>query len=530
MRVWLVAGAIIAILGGGAALVAVKLAGDEAGAAAVVPVDALAYAHATLDPSLDQKRALASLAKRLPEDAQDQLEKSIPKALDDLLGEADLDFDKDIKPWLGGEVAVFLAGADIEEPDFAALVESTDTEMTLEVVRRTVTEELGEPKDSTHREVTYSVIPQDPDAPADEPEASYAVVGNFLVAGTTTGVKGAIDASVEGGLEANASYSELVGQLTPERIVTYWADTPKLFETMMATVPEAQRDQFTRSPLFTQQQPSAGALLATEDSIVFESVSNKPSDEGLFQAMPSDRALLATAPEDTWFSLVVPGVGKNLEGLVDSLPPDAGLDDIEQQFADATGLDLRDDVLSWMEDGSLFVSGDAVQQLAGALVIRSNDAEATSTFLQRVVDLGIEQGGAVRPVEAGGLEGFELADGSVPVGVTALGGDRLILAIDSPEVSEEDSAVAGATGEGPTLAESAAFTRATTALGEEYAPVFYLDVAGAVRVFKSAFGASSAPPEFTQAEPYIEPISSVIAGTVEEGDHLKQRLVIGTTD
>lgn len=530
MKVWLIVVAIVAVLGGGATLVAMRLAGDDPGAAALVPTDALVYGHVTLDPALGQKRALASLIDRLPAEAKDELEKSVPKLLDDALKDVDLDYERDIKPWLGGEAAIFFTGVSADEPNGAVLLETTDAEATLEVVRRTVEEEAGTPEEQTHAGVAYWVIPKEKDAPPGEPEASYAVVGQFLVAGTTDGVKATIDASTEGGIEGNESYTELTGLLTADRLATYWADTPKLFDTFLEDAPKEMTEQFATSPLFNQQTASAGALVATEDSIVFESASAKPEEAGLFQTMPQDPALMGSLPQDTWLSLVIPGVGKNATTFLESLPDDIDPKQVEQEFQKATGLDLRDDVLSWMEDGALFVSGDAIQQLGGALIIESNDAEATTSFLQRLVDSGLDQGLGVRPTTAGGLEGFELADASVPVRVSAVAGDRLVLAVDSPEVSEEDSALAGATGEGATLSENDAFAKATAALGDDYAPVFFLDIGGVTRVAKSAYGASSAPPEFTKAEPYINVFSSVIAGGDDDGEHLLQRLVISTNE
>jgi hypothetical protein len=524
MRVWLVAGAILAVLGGSVAVVALGLMGDDAGAPALVPQDSLAVVHATLDPSLDQKRALLSLSKRLPEDAQKQLEQSLPKALDNLLGEANLDYEQDIKPWLGGEVAAFITGDIMTEPDGAALLETTDAEKSLEVARRVVTEEAGEPTDETYKEVAYSLVPKTND---DEPQGAFGVVDDFLVIGTHEAFKATVDAGDAGSIEDNASYSELVGSLTPDRLLTYWVDTPKLFDAATADMPAEEAELFASSPLLAQQQPQAGALLATEESVVFEAVSDKPEDNpGLFQVAPNDAGFLGSLPDTAWFSFLVPAIGQNLEGLLDSVPDSK---EVEQQFSEESGLNLREDVLSWMGDGMLFVAGERVEALGGGIVVQSSDAEATTSFLDRIVDTGLEQGVAVRPAEAGGLKGFELADASVPVRVTALGGDRLVLAVDAPDVREEQSAVAGVTGDGGRLGETTRFRNATATLGEGYAPFLYLDVNSLTQVIKSTFGESSAPEEFTEAEPYLQRLSHVVGGTRDDGARIMQRLVIGTS-
>ncbi len=74
MRIWAIVAAVVVVVGGGvAAAVGLGVFGRGAGAPALVPQDAVAYVHAMLAPSLGQKQALASLAERLPQDAQDKL-------------------------------------------------------------------------------------------------------------------------------------------------------------------------------------------------------------------------------------------------------------------------------------------------------------------------------------------------------------------------------------------------------------------------------------------------------------------------
>ncbi len=97
-------------------------------------------------------------------------------------------------------------------------------------------------------------------------------------------------------------------------------------------------------------------------------------------------------------------------------------------------------------------------------------------------------------------------------------------------MDDGNSAVAGVTGRRGRLADTNQFTSATTSLGQEYAPVFYLDVQGATDVVTSAFGESSTPSEFEDVGPYLERLSHVIAGVSDEGDLIKQRAVVGTTE
>ncbi len=129
----------------------------------------------------------------------------------------------------------------------------------------------------------------------------------------------------------------------------------------------------------------------------------------------------------------------------------------------------------------------------------------------------------------GVLDGLRFEKPSAPVRVTVLAGDRLVVAVDGPDVDDGNSALAGVTGRRGRLADTNQFTSAATSLGQEYAPVFYLDVQGATDVVTSAFGESSTPSEFEDVGPYLERLSHVIAGVSDE-DLIKQRAVVGTTE
>ncbi|MGI8461972.1 MAG: DUF3352 domain-containing protein, partial [Solirubrobacterales bacterium] len=81
-------------------------------AAKIVPCDALAYAHANVDPESDQYLAATASAARLPS-LTEQLFALAPGP-----SGAPLDFETQVRPWLAGEVAVAVvpgAGGDPEQ-------------------------------------------------------------------------------------------------------------------------------------------------------------------------------------------------------------------------------------------------------------------------------------------------------------------------------------------------------------------------------------------------------------------------------
>jgi hypothetical protein len=91
----------------------------------LVPDDALLYAHADLEADSEQYRQAAALADRLP-----RISRQLLGALAGVGGGAELpaDFDREVRPWFGGELALALVptGAGGSEP--VQLLEATDEE------------------------------------------------------------------------------------------------------------------------------------------------------------------------------------------------------------------------------------------------------------------------------------------------------------------------------------------------------------------------------------------------------------------
>src|SRR3954463_7402666 len=82
---------------------------ESARAAGMVPANAIAFVSASLDPSIAQKKNLLDIARKFPK-ARDKVRSNFQDTRDSFLSdavkEACLDYAKDVKPWLGSELAV----------------------------------------------------------------------------------------------------------------------------------------------------------------------------------------------------------------------------------------------------------------------------------------------------------------------------------------------------------------------------------------------------------------------------------------
>lgn len=530
MRVWAVAVAIVGLLATNIAVVASGIVqGEVAAAPAYVPFDALGYVGVAIDPPLEQKRSLVQLRARLPDKAAAQLSNRIPKQLDKLLADVHLSYEEDVKPWLGSEVAGFAVATE-DEPAFAVLFEATDGAAAQAAAQTALSEEFGAVKQANHRGVSY----------ARSGEGAYRLLDDFLVIGHPAAVRGAIDASIDGGIDGNARYSSLTDALAHDRLATYWFDTPAVLEAL-GPAGENVRGQlamFQSPPLFASDQPTAGALLVTGDSLVMETVTAK--DTASPRAVPQDAALLGKLPADSWVAVVVPDVAVTIESALGvftaySAPtqgsrhePDP-LAEMDREFARETGLSLREDVLAWMRDGAFFVAGEPLEQLYGGAVITSDDPAATQRLADRLGELAAEQQAPVQPVEVNGLRGFTVQDPVSPGKATVLAGDRMTVTVGGPE-ADPAAVDAAAAGTGATLAGTAQFDQAADALGPGYAPVFYVDAPRALATVESLFD-SIFPPggsvtAETEADAMFAALSHVVVGTRDDGDRVMQRLVI----
>jgi hypothetical protein len=161
--------------------------GSDTGASAptsLVPQGAVVYGEATIKPSGDQKQAIDDLASKVPGDkspgqlAQEIVQNGLKEA------KSKLDYEKDVKPWLGDTAAFFVS--DVRQgrkASAAALVKTDDDDATNDAIDKAA---AGKGKKVTYKDVEYTRI---------DSESAAGVLDGFLVAGNEPGVRAAIDTS-----------------------------------------------------------------------------------------------------------------------------------------------------------------------------------------------------------------------------------------------------------------------------------------------------------------------------------------------
>jgi hypothetical protein len=512
--------AALLLAGGGAFALTRFLSPAEDDALALVPADAYFYTNVFIEPSNSQKQALDDFLQKFPgiESSEDVIEK-LTKALEESLSDEGLDYEGDIKPWLGNQLGAFgIPGGTPEMPNGALFVESKDDEAAREFLDKAIQGGLEDTETKTHNGVEYE---------ADDEDGAIAFVGGFMVAGTEDAIKEAID-TLEAGetLETAEKFTKATGPLRDDWIGQYYLDTAALFEEFQVAEALSPEDQAALETFAgDEQQPQAGVLYVTGDSAVFES--SGAIAPGPFASIVrgiAEPGLVPELPAASWAAFGIPELGDLVGGMLEAVAGFPGLDPVqlEAMFYAETGLRLEQDVLSWMGDAGLFVQGANFQEIGGGLVIESTDPAKTTALVGKLRGLLRQFGIQPEPLSQGGLTGFSVQIPGTPAPINVLGGDRLA-------ITYGPDATAGVTGEGETLADSEAFGAAQESIGEDFNISFFVDV-DAAQAFGEALATLGGAVDETyndEAKPVLDVFTHVVIGAKKDGDSIVSKLVVG---
>lgn len=485
--------------------------GGEQGPAAVTPADAAGYFELAVRPEGEAREgAEQALAKVL--DTQDPGRRIVSELERSAAADgADFDWERDIEPWLGERIGSFpssLAG----ESEAVVIAETTDSEQALEFVRSQ--------EDAGGEEREYEGTSYELDADGD----AFGVVDEMLVFGSPDGFEQAVDASKGDSLADDESFQDTAGDLSEQSLGMLYAVPRTFLEAIPADEIDTQgRDFVLKAIGDASDEPVVGDVTASADGVEMELSSGGSVETG-------QSALLPDLPSDAWLALglaeIGSAVGQGLESVDAADEPGLSADAIRSQLRSQAGIDLDRDVVEALGDGALFVTGTSQASLGGALVIESENPQATATLLGRLQRLIRSQSGGqvrVRPLaSAGGQAGFQLTGPELAQPVTvAQANDRLVIGYGRASVSR---ALAGASGGAGTLASDPLFQQARQQVGELGVDAFL--ALGPVFELAESSGAAS-DPEYRQAQRYLDSLSYLVLGSGSEGDRATLRLVLG---
>jgi Protein of unknown function (DUF3352) len=497
---------VLALLSCSAVVAAAGCGSDGAsssGAASLAPAGSLVYGEVALSPSGGQGRALEDLVARFPGEgsAGDRIQSLMEKLFTE--AETPLSYREDVEPWLGDEAAFFVSNVRPEgdDADAALLVATEDEDATVAAI-----EKAGDARRTEHDGTDVWVH--------DGGEEAAAVVDGWLALGTPGAIEAAIDtAGGDDPIEDADRFRETLEDAPEERLGFVYVDMRGFLESvrgMPGMVPLGPFRALLGDPILVTAD-------AGEAGVRFEATIPSSIAAGL-PIVAEGTGAAGELPADAWVALSQPELGRTVDTYVDLVGSAAGgRDVVEEQFEAMTGLDLEKDVTSWMGDWSAFVSGTSVEDLGGAVIVETDDEEASGRFVDGLARLARRTAGqslTVGPLDvAGGGEGVTMRSRNYPEPIHLFQRDGRVVAAFG------DAAANDAIDPAEPLSGTAGFARAEEALGGDYQVSLFLAFEP-ILALAEASGAGS-DPDFAEAKPYLEPLGALVGGSSRDGDELR---------
>jgi len=433
--------ALVTLLGlVGAAVVASYLLLFSVGtdrAARLAPDESAVYVNVYLQPSAGQQMNLSELIGRLPGFADDaSLDAKVDQVVQNLLAGSGIDYRRQIKPWLGDQVAIaaWPGDAGIAEAQPVLIAAVKDREAAEASAADFVGTSGATFTTQTHESVELHV----------SADAAYAFIDDMLVVGADAlSLETVIDVSRGAGALADRDdFRRTMDEMTTDHLAAAFID-------LAAIAREADADQQLSGV------STAGAVLVAEreglrisGSAPFATGEVEASARAGFALGGEPSSLVDWMPADTIAEVVVFGLRQTLEdaeaaaaGTPEGEELSSALDTLRAVAAFGLGVDLDADVLPLLDrEVGLALAGLEGELPSGQLLLRPADPAAAEDALARIVDrlagvgatAGTEAVGdatvTVVTVPELGEVAYTVSDGTV---ILALGVEDVAAALES---------------------------------------------------------------------------------------------------
>jgi hypothetical protein len=482
--------------------------------ASVAPPTAPVFIDLTVRPEGETKANIEALAQKiagiddLGELIVEELESS---AADD--GE-ELDFEKEIEPWLGDRGGLFLQ--EYEEDDFegyGAAIQTSDEDAAKSFIDEQLESEDEAPENGSYEGVDFKIE-------ADDGTAIGVFDGLVVFAEDEAIFKEMVDASNGESLAAEDAYGDATANLPDGSAADVYVDIGALIEEAGGEI-DSDTQLFLDSLGIEPDEATAVASVvpgSNQIEIDFStnlSGENPPSGDAseLLGSLPGTAVgAFASAEFGKRFDEGIDQIDK--EGIPGSVPPNQ----LKKTLKEA-GIDLEA-IAGSIGDVGLYVTGNSEKTLAGALVLETEEeSEAKNTVSN--LGLFIRKAGIAGVTAVNGeASGFSIRSpelGDQPVVVVAKG-NRIAVGYGLASVG---SAFQEA---GKSLADSAAYKDATSALGSTPIAAF-VNGPSALNLATALIPAGDE--DFEAAKPYLQKIEYLALGSEASDDLATAKLIVG---
>jgi hypothetical protein len=443
-------------------------------ASRAVPASASLYGTLYLQPSAGQKMNLAALLGHVPglADAA-SLDTKLHEIAGRLLAQAGLDYEGDLRPWLGNQLAVAVEpdGTDPAAADVVLLLAVKDPVSAAAALDR-IAQELrliAEPESYQGVELTIG------------PDGAWALLDDLLVVGNDAAtVRAALDADADRApsLADDTAFVAAMRRVPADHLAAMYVDLQGLAS---AAAAEDQLGGYSDASLALVVERD-GLRLAGNAPFDAEAASAGAREAFALASEPS--SLADWMPDDTQAELVVFAVGQTFVAAEEQLGAGPGMGEVADAIDQLRGLaalflgiDLDEDLLPLFDrEAAVAIGGLQDAAPRGQLLLRPADAGAAQEALDRMRDSLRERGVAVDEQNA---EGVTITTIDVPqIGQIsyAMRDGVIVSGLDPDHVAAALTAVA----DGTTLGASARYRSAWELAGVRGGNEFWVDVAAVV--------------------------------------------------
>jgi Protein of unknown function (DUF3352) len=476
--------------------------------ATLVPADTPLFAEGVVRPEGDRKEALDSALSKLL--ATDDPGAFVVEQLDEALAGSDagLTYQDDIEPWLGEQAGIFLETF-TEDADGAAVIATTDPQAADQAIEKAAAADEEPERRHSYEGVDYLL---------DRGGTAAGVVGDFLVAGTENAFRDAVDASKGGSLAESGDFKAQLDRAPDDRVGFVYADPRAILDALRKSGQVSSAEVSSAGPRLEAllSQPVTASVSATSDQLALQA----SAATGAAPA-PQESPLLRDFPEDVWLAFAVADAGQTYGRLLDQIRsgPGSGYPPLGAGLA----FDLATQVTRWAGDIGGFVGGTSLFGLSGALVLETSDGDASAQTLDQLRRaLGNDPAVSVEPLTDAGEHGFSLTPSGAPIQFqVSQRGDKVVAGL-ADSVNDVFSPSA-------TLGDTDAFNSAVDALGEDFAPITFIDFVPLFQLVDS-FLQTQGDPDYRSAKPHLDHLDYFVLGGRRDGDRTEVRMVLGLRD
>ncbi|HEX5989917.1 MAG TPA: DUF3352 domain-containing protein [Solirubrobacterales bacterium] len=504
-----------------AALAALVIAGcggggdDSSGGsdpAGVAPASAPVFIGVTIRPEGETKANIEALAQKLA--GVDDLGELIVEELESSASDdgEELDFEKEVEPWLGDEAGIFLQ--EYEESDFegyGAAIQASDEEEARSFVDKQIEADDEEAQDGSYEGVDFKV---------QEDETTIGVFDGLVVFAQDEAIfKEMVDASNGENLAGSEAYGTATADVPDDSAADVFVDIGALIKEAGGEI-DSEAQLFLDAIGIEPDEATAVASVVPGSDFVEIDLSTDLSGENPPSGDASE--LLGTLPGTAVGALASAEFGKRFnegidqidkEGIPGSVPPNQ----LKKTLKEA-GIDLEA-IAGSIGDVGLYVTGNSEKTLAGALVMETDEeSEAKNTVAN--VGLFLRKAGISGVTKIDGeASGFSIRSpelGRQPV-VVAAKGNRIVVGYGVA------SALSAFEESGKSLADNAAYKDATGALGSTPIAMFV----NGPSALNLATALMPGDEGFEEAKPFLEKIEYLALGSEASDDLATAKLIVG---